>query len=203
MPLARPGRRSRTEPAGIGSIGGHWGRSRFPRDFAALMPKNAFLSAESLPQRRRGCRHDGYRPDPVAELPRPVLPQRRHLRNDGGGPRPSDRRRCRPPPARLSTSPASRRSASPEWRWRRSSATTSRSRPSCWTMAVSARACPRSRTTDVRHEAQHADLRRPLRSDEESLGRQGLPCLSVENPKDIRGALAEAMNSRSPALVNV
>ena len=60
------------------------------------------------------------------------VPQRRHLRHDGRRPRPRHRRRRgASQTGRSSTSRATRRSASPAWRWRRWSATTCRSRSSC------------------------------------------------------------------------
>jgi hypothetical protein len=97
------------------------------RDVAAWMLKNATLSAEGLPPRRRceggGRRHDCRATSGTApaycltQLPsfrRPHLPQRRHLRHLGQAiaPAPSI------PTGRSSTSPATRRSASPAWRWR-------------------------------------------------------------------------------------
>ncbi len=61
------------------------GYYRALRDVAAWMPRNAILSAEGA-----GTMDIGL--DAIAELQRPFLPQRRHLRHDGGRPRPGDRR---------------------------------------------------------------------------------------------------------------
>ncbi len=90
------------------------------RDVAAWMPKNAILSAEGA-----GTMDIG-----LTQLPSfnaRSVPQCRHLRHDGRRPRPGHRRlRCRIPAGRSSISRATRRSASPAWRWRRWSATTCR-----------------------------------------------------------------------------
>ena len=99
--------------------------SRALRDVAAWMPKNAILSAEGA-----GTMDIGLTQLPSVNAR--SVPQRRHLRHDGRRPRPGHRRRRRRiPTGRSSTSRATRRSASPAWRWRRWSATTCRSRSSC------------------------------------------------------------------------
>jgi thiamine pyrophosphate-dependent acetolactate synthase large subunit-like protein len=61
--------------------------------------------------------------------------------------------------------------------------------------SASARHAQNPGKPDVQHEA---DLRRALRR--EAFGGKGF---FVEDPKDIKGALAEAMDHRGPALVNI
>ena len=82
---------------------------------------------------------------------------------------------------------ATRRSASPAWRWRRSAATRCRSRSSCSTTAASARATRSRRTTRSRTWAERADLRRPLRQDDGGVRRQGLLHRGSEGPQGRAG----------------
>jgi thiamine pyrophosphate-dependent acetolactate synthase large subunit-like protein len=53
---------------------------------------------------------------------------------------------------------------------------------------------------DLQHEAERADLRRLLPQDDDAFGGKGF---FVEDRKDLRGTLDEAMNYRSPTLVSV
>ena len=93
-----------------------------------------------------------------------------------------------------------RRSASPAWRWRRcvvKDAGQDR-RVQQWRHRAGHAGDPGK--PDAQHAAEHADLRRPLRPDDEAFGGTGS---YVEDPKDVRGALDEAMNFPGPALVNI
>src|SRR6266446_1862321 len=132
------------------------------KDVAAWMPKNAFLSAEGA-----GTMDIGL--NPIAELQRPLLPQCRHLRHDGGRPRPGHRRlRGAPGPA---GHPPLRRLGDRLLRHGDGDARPLQlpvqdRRPQQW------RHRPRHARDpgepDVQHEAELADLRRPLRPDDGS-----------------------------------